>query len=143
MKKKTVIPVIKSSPAEKDPRIANVLARLNDWAADDQVAEAGRFVETSLLERVNFEAMSVDELRRVVLAIAKEADDDLLDAWDAEANSERMIFLDCTACRAVTDALRGCGVKNGAIAESIAQKAMRAALAEDAAWLAEKAKETP
>lgn len=110
-----------------DPRVENVLARIDEWHAKDRDPEAGRFVE-NMLERVDFSSMSADELRRIVLAVASDASDELLDALNDEADEEHHTFLDCTAGNDIAAAIQECGVANAAVAEKMAHKVIREAL---------------
>lgn len=117
-----------------DPRIANVLARFDDWQSVEgipetqAVAESARYVEHQLLGVVDWEGFTIKELRAIVLAIASVADDALLDAWDGQAEEERRVFLECTVGNEITDAIEKCGVKNGFRAEQIAHRAIAEAL---------------
>lgn len=117
-----------------DPRIANVLARLDDWQSveanpdTEAVAEAGRYVRT-LFESVNFDGMAISDLRQIIVALASVADDEVLDALHDTASDEQRVFLECTVGNEIAAAIKQCGVTSGYLAERIAHNAIHEALA--------------
>lgn len=114
------------SRSTDDPRIANILARLDDWKDHYDDREAGRYVSL-LAEHIDWEGMKHEQLRSVLVALLEAADESVLEDLDSVATGDRTTFLQCTIGNDIGKALQKVGL-NPAQAESIAHEAIAKAL---------------
>jgi hypothetical protein len=118
----------KSAKTPIDPRIANVLARFDEWASEECLdnRELGRYV-THLLDQVEWANAHRDKLRKAIEQIAGCVYEEELDHMDEVADTEHEVFLQCTVGNEATEALQKCGLR-GFDAEAIVHKAISDAL---------------
>lgn len=119
-----------------DPRIANVLARFDDWrgcAANmphhaGANAEVGRYME-SLLTGLDWSTVPVKLQRRLLVTLLEGLNDEWLDILDRDAREEHRIFLECAIGSEIAEDIQRAGL-NPADAESEMHHQVKVALEE-------------